>query len=101
MKSEWRKCSIAEVCPLVTDGSHFSPKSVDIGRYMVSVKDFTPDGFDFSNCRRISEEDYVVLAKNGCVPNIGDILIGKDGARFFEDIVIYRQKEKPALLSSI
>ena len=27
--------------------------------------------------------------------------MGKDGARFFEDIIIYRQSEKPALLSSI
>ena len=36
-----------------------------------------------------------------CSPQIDDILIGKDGARFFEDIIIYRQREKPALLSSI
>jgi type I restriction enzyme S subunit len=68
---------------------------------MVSVKDFTPDGFDFSNCRQISEEDYLKLEKGGCVPEYDDILIGKDGARFFEDIVIYRQNERPALLSSI
>lgn len=35
------------------------------------------------------------------MPEYNDILIGKDGARFFEDIVIYRQSERPALLSSI
>ena len=28
-------------------------------------------------------------------------MIGKDGARYFEDIIIYRQPERPALLSSI
>ena len=28
-------------------------------------------------------------------------MIGKDGARYFEDIIIYRQPEQPALLSSI
>ena len=89
------------MCVLVTDGSHSSPKSVNDGKYMVSVKDFTDYGFDFASCRMISNDDYETLKRNGCVPQIDDILIGKDGARFFEDIIIYRQREKPALLSSI
>lgn len=55
----------------------------------------------FASCRMISNDDYETLKRNGCVPQIDDILIGKDGARFFEDIIIYRQREKPALLSSI
>lgn len=101
MKSEWREGTIGEVCVTVTDGSHTSPKSVDKGHYMVSVKDFTPFGFDFMNCRQISDSDYLLLKKNGCVPQINDILVGKDGARYFEDIILYRQPEKPALLSSI
>ena len=101
MRSDWIKSTISDICSLVTDGSHFSPKSVDAGKFMVSVKDFTYDGFDFTSCRQISEKDYMILEKNGCVPEYNDILIGKDGARFFEDIVIYRQSERPALLSSI
>lgn len=101
MRSEWNASTIGESCSLVTDGSHFSPKSVENGEYMVSVKDFTGYGFDFKSCRRISREDYETLKINGCVPKQNDILIGKDGARYFEDIVIYRQPERPALLSSI
>ena len=101
MKSEWKSSTIGEACLLVTDGSHSSPKSTDTGEYMVSVKDFTPYGFDFSSCKKISSEDYAVLKRNGCVPQVGDILVGKDGARYFEDIVIYNQPEHPALLSSI
>ena len=101
MMYEWNHSTINDVCVLVTDGSHSSPKSVHDGEYMVSVKDFTDYGFDFSSCRMISHDDYEVLKRNGCVPQIDDILIGKDGARFFEDIIIYRQREKPALLSSI
>ena len=101
MKSEWTLSTIGDVCLLVTDGSHFSPKSVENGEPMVSVKDFTPYGFDFSSCRKISDTDYATLKKNGCVPEVEDILIGKDGARYFEDIIIYRQNERPALLSSI
>lgn len=101
MKSDWKVSTIGKACSLVTDGSHFSPKSVADGEYMVSVKDFTEYGFDFKSCRLISREDYETLKKNGCVPELNDILIGKDGARYFEDIIIYRQSEQPALLSSI
>ncbi len=101
MKSEWKTSTIGAACSLVTDGSHSSPKSVESGDYMGSVKDFTEYGFDFTSCRRISSDDYETLKRNGCVPEQGDILIGKDGARYFEDIIIYRQPERPALLSSI
>ncbi len=101
MYSEWHISTIDDVCILVTDGAHNSPKSTTTGKYMASVKDFTKYGFDFSTCRKISYDDYYKLEKQGCVPNIGDVLVGKDGARYFEDIIIYNQLEKPALLSSI
>lgn len=101
MKSNWTTTTIDDVCSLVTDGAHNSPKSVEKGYYMASVKDFTEYGFEFSSCRQISEEDYEKLRKHGCVPEKDDVLVGKDGARYFEDIIIYRQDEQPALLSSI
>ena len=101
MKSEWKIETLADVCKVVTDGSHYSPHSVQKGKYMVSVKDFTEYGFDFSQCRQISEQDYEKLQKGGCVPEYQDILVGKDGARYFEDIILYRQYERPTLLSSI
>ena len=75
MTSEWNYSTINDVCVLVTDGSHSSPKSVHDGEYMVSVKDFTDYGFDFSSCRMISHDDYEVLKRNGCVSQIDDILI--------------------------
>ena len=75
MKSEWKTSTIGAACSLVTDGSHSSPKSVESGEYMVSVKDFTEYGFDFTSCRRISSDDYETLKRNGCVPEQGDILI--------------------------
>ena len=88
MKSEWNTSAIANICKVVTDGSHTSPKSVSHGKYMVSVKDFTPYGFDFNGCRQISFADYEKLKSSGCVPQKGDI-------------IIYNQDEAPALLSSI
>ena len=99
--SKWTKALLDDVCQLITDGSHFSPPSVECGFPMVSVKDFSGYGFDFTNCRQISQDDYNTLVKNGCMPEIDDILIGKDGARYFEDVIIFKQKEKPVLLSSI
>lgn len=101
MKSNWITATIDDVCTVVTDGAHNSPKSVEQGHYMASVKDFTEFGFDFLNCKQIGEEDYEKLRNQGCVPEKNDILVGKDGARYFEDIIIYKQDERPALLSSI
>ena len=101
MKSNWITATIDDVCTVVTDGAHNSPKSVEQGHYMASVKDCTEFGFDFSNCKQIGEEDYEKLRNQGCVPEKNDILVGKDGARYFEDIIIYKQDERPALLSSI
>ena len=101
MKSDWITATIDDVCTVVTDGAHNSPKSVEQGHYMASVKDFTEFGFDFSKCKQIGEEDYEKLRNQGCVPEKNDILVGKDGARYFEDIIIYKQDERPALLSSI
>ncbi len=101
MNSDWKVSTVNDVCSLITDGAHNSPQSVSEGMYMASVKDFTEYGFDFSRCRKISIEDYEKLLRQGCVPQKNDILVGKDGARYFEDIIIYRQEEAPALLSSI
>ena len=43
--------TLGEVCSLITDGAHYSPRAVDEGYYMPSVKDMRSNGFDFSNCR--------------------------------------------------
>jgi type I restriction enzyme S subunit len=98
---EWHQYTLDEVCILITDGSHTSPPSVENGYFMASVKDMTRFGFDFANCRKISEVDFLKLCKNGCSPQKGDVLIGKDGARYLEDILIFNQNEKVVILSSI
>ena len=72
--------SIDEICTKVTDGSHFSPASIEKGYYMPSVKDMLPNGFDFSSCKQIGEDDYNQLVRNGCQPKVNDILIAKDGS---------------------
>lgn len=99
--NDWKEVQLGELCTLITDGSHTSPPSVEKGYYMASVKDMDTYRFNFENCRMISELDYKILAKNGCKPQYGDVLIGKDGARYLEDVFIFRQAEDVVLLSSI
>ncbi len=54
---------LEEVCELITDGSHSSPKAVTNGYKMLSVKDMEAFDFDYENAKQISEEDYIKLKK--------------------------------------
>lgn len=47
-----------EVCTKITDGSHYSPKGIDNGYPMLSVKDMLHHGFSYNDCKYVSEEDY-------------------------------------------
>lgn len=97
---EWEVYKLKEICLLITDGSHFSPKVEPAGIPMFSVKDMRDNCFDYSKVKRISEFDYKALIKQGCQPEIGDILIAKDGSVLKH---IFKVKSKPdyVLLSSI
>ncbi|MEK3695470.1 restriction endonuclease subunit S [Paenibacillus sp. FSL R10-2199] len=97
----WKEVQLGDVCTLITDGSHTSPPSVEKGYYMASVKDMDKYEFNLENCRMISESDFRILVKNGCKPQYGDVLIGKDGARYLEDVLLFKQTEDIVLLSSI
>jgi len=79
-KEGWKKVKLGEVCERITDGSHDSPKAIEEGYFMPSVKDMSYNCFDFSSCKQISENDYLRLKSSGCKPDIGDVLIAKDGS---------------------
>jgi type I restriction enzyme S subunit len=98
--SEWRGVSLGDACFKITDGSHQSPKHFKNGLPMFSVKDMLDRNFEYSNCKTISEEDFNILANQGCKPDIDDILIAKDGSVLKH---IFRVKAEPnyVLLSSI
>ena len=96
----WSIYTVAQVCEVVTDGSHFSPEDVKEGYPMLSVKDMRTYGFDYSDCKHISQTDYDFLVKNGCRPLLGDVLIAKDGSFFKKGFVIKEEMDQ-AILSSI
>ena len=76
----WEIATLESLCSRITDGAHHSPPSVEHGPPMLSVKDMRNWGFDFSECRSISQADFDDLVRNDCRPISGDILIAKDGA---------------------
>ena len=89
------------MCLTITDGAHYSPKpSVDGNHAMFSVKDMGQYGFNRSNCKMIDDESYLKLMNMGCVPEVDDVLVAKDGSYLKEAFLI----DKPisdAILSSI
>ena len=95
---EWK--TLGELSLKITDGAHSSPKSTNEGYYMPSVKDMTDNGFDFSDCKIISKEDYEVLKRIGCQPNLNDILIAKDGS-MLKYVFVVKEKLDIVVLSSI
>ena len=97
---EWKEVRLGDVCTKITDGSHFSPKAQTEGYPMLSVKDMREYDFDFSNCKKISYEDFLKMEKDGCVPQIGDVLVAKDGS-YLKEIFICKEQREIALLSSI
>ena len=80
MNNSWTKTTLEEVCIRITDGAHASPKSVVSGLPMASVKDLTQFGINMETCCHISTNDFNKLVRQGCKPEVGDILISKDGA---------------------
>lgn len=75
----WRIASIGEACTVVTDGTHFSPKTVTSGIPYVTVRDVTARTIHFDRAARVAEPDFVQLEANGCRPLKGDVLFSKDG----------------------
>lgn len=63
----------------VTDGTHFSPPTTKEGMPYITVSNVYDDIIDLENANRISEKDFLDLVKQGCQPQVGDVLLAKDG----------------------
>ena len=94
------KYKLEDICIKITDGSHYSPKAVELGYPMFSVKDMLEYGFSYDNCKKVCEEDFNKLKASGCVPQIGDVLVAKDGS-YLKEIFICKEEKEEAILSSI
>ncbi|MDR3574273.1 MAG: restriction endonuclease subunit S [Anaerolineaceae bacterium] len=101
MASSWKKVTLGQVCQKITDGAHNSPASVDNGFPMASVKDLTRFGINTNSARHISVEDYHQLVAQGCKPEVGDVLIAKDGNSALDTVCVFEKDEDVVLLSSV
>ncbi|WP_031539055.1 MULTISPECIES: restriction endonuclease subunit S [unclassified Bacillus (in: firmicutes)] len=100
--SIWSMERLEDICLKITDGAHNSPPTVqDSGYLMASVKDMTQFGFNLNTCRNISKEDYENLIRQGCQPEINDVLIAKDGNSCLETVLVQRIFQPIVLLSSV
>lgn len=76
----WKISLLKHACNGITDGSHFSPESIyGDGKPYITVSNVRNDVIDINGASRISDKDFDILAKNGCQPKVGDILLSKDG----------------------
>ena len=98
--TKWHEVKLGDVCIKITDGSHWSPKTCEVGFPMASVKDMEEYKINLSSCRKISKEDYQELVKNDCKPLKNDVLIAKDGS-YLKQAFEVKTEEDVVILSSI
>ena len=98
---DWQTFPLSDITSLITDGSHYSPKNDEMGTIpMLSVKNMGERGFDYNDCKMISQEEYVKLEAAGCKPMPDDVLVAKDGS-YFKKIFVHQSEAPQAILSSI
>jgi len=84
--------TLAEVCSLVTDGTHDTPKRVASGYPLIKAKEITGGRIDFQSCDQISEEDHLeVVARSK--PEFGDTLFAHIGASLGEAAFVNTTRE--------
>lgn len=76
--SHWMPQKMKYTCQ-ITDGTHFSPSTTDVGMPYITVSNVHDNIIDVENANRISLEDYNILVSQGCQPQLGDVLLAKDG----------------------
>ena len=78
--AHWKVKRLKFLCAHITDGSHFSPETVDEGYPYITAADVRGIGIDYSATKKIRSDDFAALQKTGCQPRINDVLLVKDGA---------------------
>lgn len=75
----WGVAKVKNVSSVVTDGAHVSPETENGIYDFISTVNIEQDNIVFDGCLKTSEQSYKSLVSSGCKPQIGDILISKDG----------------------
>lgn len=90
---------MADACSLVTDGTHYTPKTIEQGIPFITVKNISAKGIDFAGASRISQDDFEAARAGNSAPQPGDVLFSKDGT--VGKVHVVESSEPFAVLSSI
>jgi type I restriction enzyme S subunit len=83
----FKKAKLKDVCSLVTDGTHDTPKTLPAGMPFIKAKEITGGVIDFENCEYISYDEHLkVIARSK--PEFGDTLFAHIGASLGEAALI-------------
>jgi type I restriction enzyme S subunit len=76
----WGSRKLKDICLQITDGTHFSPPSVESGIPYITAKHLKKWGLDFFNNPTYVDEAHHKEIYARCKPQRGDVLYIKDGA---------------------
>jgi len=74
-----KRITLNNICSLVTDGTHDSPKILVNGMPLIKGKDISSGTINFDNCDYISYEDYIDVIKR-VKPKKDDVLFANIGS---------------------
>jgi type I restriction enzyme, S subunit len=88
--AELPQARLDEVCSLITDGTHQTPKYVEDGHTFLSAQNVKPFRFMPELHRKVSSEDYLSCVARAR-PQKGDVLLTRVGAGIGEAAVMDRE----------
>lgn len=97
--ANWKDQVLEDVCSVIMDGTHFSPKSKDGPKKYITSKNIRNEGMLLDDVAYISEEEHRAIYKK-CPVQYGDVLLTKDGANT-GNCCLNSLKEEFSLLSSV
>lgn len=74
----WEEKTFKEICSIITDGTHQTPKYFDSGYIFLSSKNVTSGKIDWENVKYLDEEQHTKMYSR-LAPQINDILLAKNG----------------------
>jgi len=86
LPTEWDMDVLHNLCNLINDGTHFTPRYLEIGVPFLRVTDVQENAINFEGLKFISEEEHTLLSKR-CKPEKGDLLLSKNGSIGISKIV--------------
>ncbi|MDV2455813.1 restriction endonuclease subunit S [Acinetobacter towneri] len=96
---EWGNKKLSEIAIKIKDGTHFSPKTLEIGEYKYLTSKNVKNGYlDFSNLEYVNKEEHLKIYSS-CDVRHGDVLLTKDGT--IGQCCVNTLHEEFSLLSSV